>query len=155
MFSRFFFVIGLCLLLAGGEALAQDPSIRQKHFNLKKQVGAAGFDLVSYHEGNPVKGEKDISYLYKGITYLFSNEDHREAFKDQPEKYEPAYGGWCAYAMGETGDKVKVDPYTFKIKEGRLYLFYNFNHTNTLDRWDQNEEELQAKADANWQKTIR
>ena len=152
---RFILVALLAVLLQGGNAFAQDMKVRQKHFNTKKLIGVNGFDPVSYYEGKPAKGEKAISHRYKGITYLFSSTEHLEAFKSQPGKYEPAYGGWCAYAMGESGDKVKIDPHTYKIKEGKLYLFYNFNNTNTLDYWDQNEEELQTKADDNWKKILR
>ena len=152
---RFILVALFAVLLQIGDAVAQDTKARQKHFNTKKLIGANGFDPVSYYEGKPTKGEKEISHRYKGITYLFSSAEHLEAFKSRPEKYEPAYGGWCAYAMGESGDKVKIDPHTYKITEGKLYLFYNFNNTNTLDYWDRNEEKLQAKADDNWKKILR
>lgn len=62
----------------------------------------------------------------------------------------PQYGGWCAYAMGETGDKVKIDPETFRITDGKLYLFYNFRGNNTLIPWKQNELPLMEKANKNW-----
>ena len=154
-FMRFIFVILLAFSLQGSKVFSQDKSVRQKHFNTKRLIGANGFDVVSYYEGKAMKGEKEISYAYNGITYLFSSKAHLEAFKNEPEKFEPAYGGWCAYAMGESGDKVKIDPHTFKIKEGKLYLFYNFNRTNTLDYWNENELELRAKADDNWKKIVR
>ncbi|MFM8742594.1 MAG: YHS domain-containing (seleno)protein, partial [Cytophagales bacterium] len=87
-------------------------------------------------------------------TYLFTNGANREKFKSNPEKYEPAYGGWCAYAMGETGEKVKIDPETFKVIEGKVYLFYNFWGNNTLKDWNKNEKPLKTKADQNWKKFI-
>ena len=152
---RFTLVVLMVFSLQGSKVFGQDTSVRQKHFNTKRLVGVNGFDPVSYYEGKPAKGEKEISYKHKGITYLFSSAEHLEAFKSQPDKYEPAYGGWCAYAMGESGDKVKIDPYTYKIKEGKLYLFYNFSKTNTLDFWNQNEKELQNKADDNWTRIVR
>ena len=71
-----------------------------------------------------------------------------------PEKYEPAYGGWCAYAMGNSSEKVEVDPETFKIIGGKLYLFYNFYFNNTLKSWNKNETGLKTKADGNWNKFI-
>jgi hypothetical protein len=76
-------------------------------------------------------------------------------FKANPEKYKPAYGGWCAYAMGENGEKVKVDPETYKIVDGKLYLFYNFWTTNTLDDWNKNEKKLKEAADRNWSKIVQ
>ena len=67
--------------------------------------------------------------------------------------YEPQYGGWCAYAMGTSGEKVKVDPETFKIIDGRLFLFYNAFFNNTLNSWNKDEKNYHTKADQNW-KTI-
>ena len=73
-------------------------------------------------------------------------------FKTNPEKYEPAYGGWCAYAMGATGEKVKIDPETYKILDDKLYVFYNFWGNNTLTDWNKNEKQLMTKGDQNWKK---
>jgi hypothetical protein len=67
------------------------------------------------------------------------------------KKYEPQYGGWCAYAMGSTGEKVEIDPETFKIENGNLYLFYHTWTNNTLNKWNKEEMKLKAKADKNWQ----
>jgi hypothetical protein len=86
---------------------------------------------------------------------LFSSARNYERFKASPEKYEPAYGGWCAYAMGETGEKVKVDPETFKILNGKLYLFYNFWGNNTLKDWNSNEQKLKETGDRNWSKSVQ
>lgn len=113
-----------------------------------------GYDPVSYFEGNPVEGDRSISYTQRGVTYYFSSKQALQKFKANPEQYEPAYGGWCAYAMGESGEKVKVDPETYKILNGRLYLFYNFWTNNTLDTWNKNEKKLKQAADINWQKMI-
>jgi YHS domain-containing protein len=85
-------------------------------------------------------GKSDIKFTYKEVTYLFANTANATKFKAYPEKFEPAYGGWCAFAMGETGEKVKIDPETFKIIDGRLYLFYNFWGNNTLSDWNKNEK---------------
>ena len=92
---------------------------------------------------------------YKGVTYLFASQQNLAKFKASPEKYEPAYGGWCAYAMGETGEKVKIDTETFKIVDGKLYLFYNFWGNNTLTDWNKSEGPLKAKADQHWKKIVQ
>ena len=39
----------------------------------------------------------------------FASKENLETFLSNAEKYAPAYGGWCAYAMLD-GDKVEVDP---------------------------------------------
>jgi len=54
--------------------------------------------------------------------------------------------------MGESGEKVEVDPETHKIAEGKLYLFYNSFFNNTLPKWNKDEKNLKAKAERNWSK---
>ena len=134
---------------------AQGDDLRVKHFNLKKQVALEGYDPVSFFDNKPLAGKSEIKFTYKEVSYLFFNSQNLAKFKANPEKYEPAYGGWCAYAMGETGEKVKIDPDTFKIVEGKLYLFYNFWGNNTLTDWNKNEKQLKTKADQNWKKIIQ
>ncbi|HPW63382.1 MAG TPA: YHS domain-containing (seleno)protein [Cyclobacteriaceae bacterium] len=140
------------LVLAFSQLLAQESEIRTKHFNLKKTIALEGYDPVSYFDSKPLEGKSEHKFSFKGITYLFANANNLGKFKANPEKYEPAYGGWCAYAMGETGEKVKIDPETYKIIGGKLYLFYNFWGNNTLTDWNKNEGPLKAKADQNWKK---
>jgi hypothetical protein len=79
-------------------------------------------------------------------TFLFCLVDARRT------KYQPQYGGWCAYAMGADGEKVDVDPETFKLMDGKLYLSHNRFSNNTLKFWNKGETNLKQKADANWQK---
>lgn len=133
---------------------AQTQAERVKHFNIKKNVAIEGYDPVSYFDNKPQEGKPSISQVYKGITYQFVTAANQQKFKETPDQYEPAYGGWCAYAMGETGEKVKIDPETYKIISGKLYLFYNFWGNNTLKDWNKNEKQLKVKADQNWKKFL-
>jgi len=144
----------LALCIAG--AFAQDPStLRKKQYNLDNGIGAGGYDPVAYFiRGMAVKGSKDNAVVTEGVTYYFSSAANKEAFKKDPAQYEPAYGGWCAYAMGAKGEKVPVDPKTFKITGGHLFLFYNRFFNNTLTEWNKDEAHLKKNADANWQKTF-
>ncbi|HYC86309.1 MAG TPA: YHS domain-containing (seleno)protein [Chryseosolibacter sp.] len=130
--------------------IAQLENVRRKHFNIKNDIALQGYDPVSYFAGKPVEGDETFKFTHKGVTYLFSGLTTLNKFKANPEKYEPAYGGWCAYAMGENGEKVKIDPETFKIIDGTLYLFYNFWGNNTLEDWNSNEKKLKQAADKNW-----
>jgi YHS domain-containing protein len=132
--------------------VAQSDETRKKNFNIRKNVAIEGYDPVSYFDNNPAEGDPKLPFTHKGVTYQFSSVANLARFKANPEKYEPAYGGWCAFAMGETGEKVKVDPETFKIADGRLFLFYNFWGNNTLSDWNKAEKSLRAKADQNWKK---
>lgn len=121
-------------------------------FNLEKGIAVQGYDVVTYFEGRAVKGNSSLAVIHQGVRYHFSTAANKEEFKKNPAKYEPQYGGWCAYAMGESGEKVEIDPETFKILNGKLYLFYNKRFNNTLKSWNKNEPVLKSKADANWSK---
>lgn len=137
-----------CLL----HGFAQGDASRQKNFNIKKNVALEGYDPVSYFDGKPTEGKEEIKLTHKGVIYQFTTQTNLNKFRVNPDKYEPAYGGWCAYAMGETGEKVKVDPETYKILEGKLYLFYNFWGNNTLTDWNKDEKKLKSAADNSWKK---
>ena len=135
---------------------AQDSdALRLKHFNLKNGTAIEGYDPVSYFSGKPVKGKKTYVLKYKSVVYQFSSQVNLDKFKATPTNYEPAYGGWCAYAMGSSAEKVEVDPETFKIINGKLHLFYNAFFNNTLTDWNKNEPVLKKKADTNWTTTIK
>ncbi|HRI80462.1 MAG TPA: YHS domain-containing (seleno)protein [Cyclobacteriaceae bacterium] len=133
---------------------AQSDDVRTKNFNVKKGVAIEGYDPVSYFTNKPLEGKPEITWTYRGVSYRFASAANCNTFKTNPDKYEPAYGGWCAYAMGASGEKVKIDPETFKIKDGKLYLFYNFWGNNTLTEWNSNENNLQSKAGQNWRKFV-
>ncbi len=117
----------------------------------KDGVALQGYDPVSYFTlKKPVVGIKSNAVKYNGAVYYFANTSTKELFKKDPAKYAPAYGGWCAYAMGKMGEKVEIDPLTYKIKNGKLLLFYNKYFNNTLEDWNEDEVGLYPKAEANW-----
>ena len=152
MFRNFVFILLTCVVVSS--LSAQDQSIlRKKHFNLEDGIAIQGFDPVTYFTLNKaVKGNKDVLLVERGVVYYFSNNENRELFKKNPVKYAPEYGGWCAYAMGSKGEKVSIDPGTFKIVNNRLYLFYNHFFNNTLKDWNKDEVNLKTMADNNWNK---
>jgi YHS domain-containing protein len=126
---------------------------RVSNFNLDEGIAIQGYDPVAYFiENKAVKGKKEFAYKLDGVTYYFSSISNKNLFIGDHTKYEPQYGGWCAYAMGETGKKVEIDPETFKIKNEKLYLFYNRFFNNTLPKWNNDESVLKKKADENWKK---
>ncbi|MEO7976248.1 YHS domain-containing (seleno)protein [Flavobacterium sp.] len=134
----------------------QNDSKRISHYNLENKIAIQGFDPVAYFtNGKAVKGKKEVSASYQGVIYKFSSNQNKEAFLKKPSEYEPQYGGWCAYAMGSTGDKIEINPETFKIINGKLYLFYNAYFNNTLKSWNKNETVLKVKADSNWKNIIK
>ena len=137
-------------------SFAQDAAqLRKSKFNLDDGVAISGYDPVAYFKkGKAVKGGKEFAVFAQGVTYYFSSVENKEEFKKNPGKYEPQYGGWCAYAMGKDGSKVEIDPGTFKIIDGKLYLYYNRFFNNTLRSWNKDESNLKSRADMNWQKII-
>ncbi len=131
---------------------AQTAAQRQKNFNLDNGLAITGYDPVSYFKGKPQEGDKQYSFTWNGVTYHFASQQNLDAFRQHPANYEPQYGGWCAYAMGAKGAKVEVDPETYKIVGGKLYLFYNKYFNNTLKSWNKDEAHLRTNADHNWTK---
>ncbi len=142
------------VIIACVSTYSQSEEVRRKHYNLKKGVSLEGYDPVSYFSGRPLEGKTELQYTYKGVTYQFATPGNLTKFKSSPDSFEPAFGGWCAYAMGETGEKVKIDPETFKVLDGKVYVFYNFWGNNTLTDWNKNEAALKAKGDKNWMKFV-
>jgi YHS domain-containing protein len=132
-------------------AIAQaENADRRRNFNTENYVAMREWDPVSYFQGKPAKGNSKFSAEYKAITYYFANAANRDEFNKAPGKYEPAYGGWCAYTIALNGDRVKVSPTTYKIIDGRLFLFYNFGNDNRLLKWNKDEKKNKAAADKNW-----
>jgi YHS domain-containing protein len=151
-------ILTLLLLIFGLHLTANaQQDKRKKEYNLTgSSLAIDGYDPVSYFTlGKAIKGNASNALVYEGVTYHFTSAQNKETFRTAPARYEPQYGGWCAYAMGKNGEKVEVDPETFKVLNGKLYLFYNKYFTNTLKSWNKDENSLRSKADLNWQKTIK
>jgi YHS domain-containing protein len=126
---------------------------RGKNFNLTNNVAISGYDPVCYFtQHKAVKGKKEFAVTADGVVYYLSTAANKDLFLHNYKTYEPQYGGWCAYAMGAKCEKVEVDPETFKIIDGKLYLFYNAFFNNTLTSWNKDEANLKTKADQNWNK---
>lgn len=141
----------LMTLFIGSQLYAQS-ALRLKQFNLENGLAIQGYDPVAYFtQGKAIEGNKQFAAVFEGVTYRFANAANKDLFLKDPKKYEPQYGGWCAYAMGATNEKVEIDPETFKIVNGKLYLFFHNFINNTLPKWNKDEANLKAKADKNWQ----
>jgi YHS domain-containing protein len=149
-------IIMLLIAVTSSPSFAQSVSKKLSEYNLENKVAIQGYDPVSYFkQGKAIKGRKEVLASYDGVVYQFSSATNKEIFLKSPTSFEPQYGGWCAYAMGSAGEKVEINPETFKIIDGKLYLFYNAFFNNTLKSWNKEEASLKAKADANWKKIIK
>ena len=149
-------LVVLILILISGISAAQNEGKRVSQYNLENKVAIQGYDPVGYFTlKKAIKGKKEISASYEGVKYQFSSNENKETFLKNPSKYEPQYGGWCAYAMGSNGGKVEINPETFKIIDSKLYLFYNAYFNNTLKSWNKDEANLKNQANSNWKKIYK
>lgn len=109
--------------------------------------GISGYDPVAYFtEGKPERGSGYHVTVVDGVTYVFANAEHRKMFEANPQKYLPAYGGYCAYGMA-VGKKFVADPEVWKIVQGKLYLNLD---KGIQQKWDKDIPNYIKKADANW-----
>ncbi|WP_378186314.1 YHS domain-containing (seleno)protein [Aquimarina sp. W85] len=139
------FVIS-CLIFLCIEANAQHTLLNTANGYVVK-----GYDVVAYFKGTASKGVKSIKTSYKGGLYSFIDEENKNTFEQNPEKYVPQYGGYCAYAIATSSKKVDINPKTFEIRDDKLYLFYNAWGVNTHKKWKKENIESQIKdADTNW-----
>lgn len=131
----------LVLAVLAGPAFAIDPVFQDG--------GAAirGYDPVAYFtEDDAVKGSPEHSFTYQGATWLFSSAENRDKFAAAPERYAPAYGGYCAWAVSQ-GYTAPIDPDAWSVRDGRLYL----NYSKTVRaRWALDKDGNIAAADRNW-----
>lgn len=116
-------------------------------------IALEGYCPVAYFAVNkPVRGKPEYPSTYNDVTYHFVSADAKDAFDRDPEKYIPAFGGWCAFGMS-VEDKFPVDPRNFKIVDGRLLVFLKNRNIDARDLWSKGEgAELMAKASAHWKK---
>ena len=138
----------ITLFLIGFSVIAQSID-----YNTKKGYVAKGYDVVAYFSNKAVSGDSKYSTTHDGVKYKFSTKENLDTFKANPDKFVPKYGGYCAYAVAVYGKKVNINPDTYEIRNGELYLFYNSGSNNTLELWKkESPEELKTKADKTWDK---
>ena len=110
-------------------------------------VAIRGYDAVAYMTlGKAVKGDEDFSYEWKNATWYFSSAAHLEAFKREPEKFAPQFGGYCAYAVGNNY-LYRSDPKYWRIVNGKLYLNAN---RQAQELWSQDIPGYIEKGNTNW-----
>jgi YHS domain-containing protein len=145
-----------CILLFYSFVYNQQDDTDIGHFNTTSQkLVGDGYDLVSYFsENKPVKGKSSISSQYQGLLFYFSSQENKDLFISDPTRYLPKYGGLCAYAIGDYANKVDVDPLSYTIENGELYLFYKSYFNDTKEKWIKNHDVLKQSAEENWQKII-
>ena len=106
-----------------------------------------GYDPVAYFtDGKPVAGNPAYTHKWKGATWSFANAANRDRFKQNPERWAPQYGGYCAYGVAQ-GYAVKIEVDQWSVVDGKLYLNYDRSVQRT---WKRNIPRYIRAADKNW-----
>jgi YHS domain-containing protein len=148
LFRRVAAGVALGVVLSAGAAQARSPEI---YSGILSSTAVGGYDPVAYFkEGKPVAGKSDITWTWKGASWRFASAENREAFRQKPEAYAPAYGGYCAWAVSQ-GYTAKGDPKYWKIVDGRLYLNYD---AGVQKNWEKDIPGHLSRADRNWPKVL-
>ena len=142
MMKKFFLIVSVALLVL--PLAAQTNTL----LNLDKTgLAIQGYDPVAFFtDGKPVKGKSEFVAKHDGAVYLFASKEHRDTFKADPAKYEPAFGGYCAYGVSRN-KLVEIDPEAFQIMDGKLLLQYS---KGVRDNFNKDAIGNLSKANANW-----
>jgi|SRR5271168_776855 len=134
----------LALLAIAVPVLGQTKNLQ----NLDKDgVAIQGYDAVAFFTQNkPVKGRAEFESRYKGARYWFASAEDKAMFDAQPAKYEPQFGGFCAYGVSR-GHTVPIKIEAFQIVNGRLLMQYDLS---IRDDFNKDTQGNLQKADKNW-----
>ena len=142
--KKYFQIFALILTLAAIPAAAAGKTL----VNVDKSgLALKGFDPVAYFTDNkPVKGTVTFQSTVHGVRYQFTSADHKASFDANPAKYEPRFGGFCAYAASQ-GHAAPISPDAFTIIHDRLVLNYDKDVRETFNK---NQAGYLKDAEANW-----
>jgi YHS domain-containing protein len=114
---------------------------------LVEGTAVGGYDPVAYFtQGRAVEGSPAIVFRYRGAQWRFSSEANRAAFEADPQRYAPAFGGYCAWAVAQ-GSLARGNPANWDIIDGTLYLNYD---DSVQTRWRTDISGFIKKARNNW-----
>jgi YHS domain-containing protein len=110
-------------------------------------VSIQGYDPVAFFTDNrPVKGSSQFQSEYRGAKYYFASAEHKTAFDKEPAKYEPQFGGYCAYGASQ-GHPAPIKIEAWQIVNGRLLMQYDLD---IKDKFNKDQQGNLRKADQNW-----
>ena len=146
MIQRAFLLLGLFLLASTAQAFR--PVAAASYAGVA-DVAIGGYDTVAYFtEEAAVRGSPLLQHEWRGARWYFRTQANLQAFRENPERYAPVYGGHCSFCIAVSG-KVETagDPTIFFIHEDRLYLLQS---RDLLDDWEANPQEHIAQANATY-----
>ena len=117
------------------------------HTSLLSRVAVGGYDPVAYFtDGRAVRGSADHRITHQGYEYRFASAEHLAAFRANPSRYLPQYGGYCAWAVSQ-GYTAPGNPNNWRVVDGKLYLNYN---DEIQTRWERDISGFIRSANTNW-----
>jgi YHS domain-containing protein len=145
--SRINTILIATLLLVSAVATA-DEATTKRYLNVDRHgLALQGYDPVAYFtDHKPVEGNKEIASTYRGATYHFASAEHKQLFDADPARYEPQFGGFCAYAVSQDRT-ASIGPEFWSIIDGRLFLQHNQKAVNL---WNEDVPGHLKAADQNW-----
>lgn len=130
--------------LAAAPAHAEQAPV---YTGLLSRVAVGGYDPVAYFtDGRPVRGVAAHRITHNGFEYRFASAEHLAAFRANPSRYLPQYGGYCAWAVSQ-GYTAAGNPNNWRIVDGKLYLNYN---DEIQTRWEGDIPGHIRSANGNW-----
>lgn len=120
--------------------------------NLNKAgLALQGYDPVAFFTDNrAIKGKPEFKSIRANATYQFASREHKELFDKDPAKYDPAFGGYCAYGVSRN-KLVEIDVDASQIVDGLLLLQYSKGVRNDFNK---NTKGNLAKAENNWPQIV-
>jgi YHS domain-containing protein len=110
-------------------------------------VAIQGYDPIAFFtDSRPVKGNPQFQSEYRGAKYYFVSAEHKAIFDKEPAKYEPQFGGYCAYGASK-GSRAPIKIEAWQIVNGRLLMQYNLD---IKGKFNQDQSGNLRKADQNW-----
>ncbi|MEM9140410.1 MAG: YHS domain-containing (seleno)protein [Pseudomonadota bacterium] len=106
-----------------------------------------GYDAVGYHvQRKPILGEDAFRVDWKDAIWLFATPANRDRFLNDPERWAPQYGGYCAWAIAK-GWTRPINPKIYRIFDDKLYLNLNMK---VHKEWLGSRHTFIAEADERW-----
>ncbi|MEP1096889.1 MAG: YHS domain-containing (seleno)protein [Cyclobacteriaceae bacterium] len=144
----------LVLLIIGMIVIAKTKGVSplswkmHKKISQKNELAIGGFDPVAFFEQKQaIKGNADYSYEWQDANWNFATAEGLERFKANPEKFQPEFGGYCAFAVSK-GFTATSDPTSWYVHNDKLFLFAD---VKVKDKWVSQLPDILETGTKKWQ----
>jgi len=147
------FIVTIALLLATATVSAgtnEAVSVRASD-----SVAIGGHDTVAYHSTHnrqshqQIQGNSHFEVHWSGATWRFASLASANRFAADPERYRPAYNGFCSNALSLDEGLIPTDGSVWEFFGDQLHLFYA---ERGRQRWLNGDwQHYKAQADQAWE----